>query len=427
MDYAVLDIEATGGKKGEEKIIEIAIYRFDGKKITDKFGAMVNPERPIDPYVQKLTGITNKMVKRSPKFFELAKRVIEITEGCIIVGHGVSFDYRMLKQEFRELGFDYQRDTMDTLSLSQNLLVEAPSHSLGKLAKWLGIPMRHRHRADGDTLITLELFKILLEKDVNKKIIQSFANSEPNSPEQVSKLLNLEKNQPSKMGVYYLHDAAGKVFYLNAARNIKRQINKNFSASSQEALRLQSQVSKITHEFSGSWLIAQIKFNEESKRIKTGHFTLPKTKYCIGLYLFRNKQGDWEMEADQIQNRNIPPILLFSTWKKARKTQEILTRKFSDESNQKILPSKIKEAVEYPYPHFLLIDRGREKGEKSFIEIESGKLKGYGFYTLYHQLENAEIRRHITTETDEDSWAEILVKTFVFQGTYKELVELEGC
>ena len=60
--YAILDIEATGGKVGEESIIEIAIYKFDGEEIVDQFISLINPERKIDPFVQKLTNITDKMV-----------------------------------------------------------------------------------------------------------------------------------------------------------------------------------------------------------------------------------------------------------------------------------------------------------------------------------------------------------------------------
>ena len=90
--YAVLDIEATGGKKGEEDIIEVAIYRYDGRQVVDQLISLVCPERKIDAYVQKLTQITPKMVKTAPKFHELAKRIIEITDGAVLVGHNVEFD-----------------------------------------------------------------------------------------------------------------------------------------------------------------------------------------------------------------------------------------------------------------------------------------------------------------------------------------------
>jgi DNA polymerase-3 subunit epsilon len=96
--YSVIDIESNGAGFREENIIEIAIYKYDGHKIADQFISLVNPESEITPFVQKLTKITPKMVKTAPKFHEIAKRVVEITEGTTLVGQIVVFDYIMLHQ-----------------------------------------------------------------------------------------------------------------------------------------------------------------------------------------------------------------------------------------------------------------------------------------------------------------------------------------
>src|SRR5690554_7712542 len=98
--YAILDIETTGGKYNEEGITEIAIYCFDGHQVVDQFISLVNPERPIQQFVTSLTGINNEMLRNAPKFYEIAKRVIEITEGCILVAHNAVFDYRVIALEF---------------------------------------------------------------------------------------------------------------------------------------------------------------------------------------------------------------------------------------------------------------------------------------------------------------------------------------
>ena len=118
--YSIIDIESNGGAFKKESIIEIAIYRFDGHEIVDQFISLVNPEDVISPYVQKLTGITAKMVKTAPKFHEIAKRIVEITEGSVIVGHNVEFDYRMIRQSFHRLGYNYERETIDTIPLAKN-------------------------------------------------------------------------------------------------------------------------------------------------------------------------------------------------------------------------------------------------------------------------------------------------------------------
>ena len=96
--YAIVDIETTGGKYNEEGITEIAIFKHDGEKIIDQFIDLINPKRSIHTFTcqVKLTGISEKMLRNAPKFFEVAKRIVEITEGCILVAHNAKFDYRIL-------------------------------------------------------------------------------------------------------------------------------------------------------------------------------------------------------------------------------------------------------------------------------------------------------------------------------------------
>ncbi|MDG2281042.1 MAG: 3'-5' exonuclease, partial [Flavicella sp.] len=171
--YAIIDIETTGGKFNEEGITEVAIYRFDGHEIVDQFISLVNPERPIQPFVVNLTGITEKMVRTAPKFHEVAKRIIEITQDCVFIAHNTSFDYRIIRTEFGRLGYDFFRETLCTVELSKELIPDMPSYSLGKLCKSLGIPMNDRHRASGDALATVKLFKLLLDKDLDKNITKS--------------------------------------------------------------------------------------------------------------------------------------------------------------------------------------------------------------------------------------------------------------
>jgi DNA polymerase-3 subunit epsilon len=102
-----------------KRITEIAIYKFDGH-VVDQFISLVNPEIPIQPFVVK-TGINNAMLTSAPKFFEVAKRIIEITNDCVVVAHNADFDYRILKQ-FRRLGYDFNTKTLCTVELSKKCL-----------------------------------------------------------------------------------------------------------------------------------------------------------------------------------------------------------------------------------------------------------------------------------------------------------------
>lgn len=175
--YAIIDVETTGGKYKEEGITEIAIYRYDGKKVIDSFVSLVNPEKKIHPFVEKLTGINYELIKNAPRFYQIAKKIIEITEDAIIVAHNAQFDYRIIKQEFGRLGYDYNKITLCTIEFSKTILPHIKSYKLDNLAMSLNIEITNRHRADGDALATLQVLKLLLKKDKGEKILNELIKS----------------------------------------------------------------------------------------------------------------------------------------------------------------------------------------------------------------------------------------------------------
>jgi len=256
--YAILDIETTGGKYNEEGITDIAIYQFNGHEVTDQFISLINPERPIQEFVTKLTGINNKMLRNAPKFYEVAKRIVEITTDCIIVGHNAAFDYRILQTEFRRLGYDFVRTTLCTVELSERLIPNKESYSLGKLVRSLGIPVSDRHRASGDALATLKLFKYLLEKDTKKDIITTSIKQDIRL-EMASRHLKILDTLPETLGIFYMHNEEGKVIYIGKHKNIKQQVNRLFTSPSKRDRYLQRHTYRVTYQETGNELIATLK------------------------------------------------------------------------------------------------------------------------------------------------------------------------
>ena len=257
--YTILDIETTGGKFNEEGITEIAIYKFDGHTVVDQFISLVNPEKEIQPFVVQLTGINNKMLQNAPKFYEIAKRILEITKDATLVAHNTSFDYRILKTEFDRLGYDFTRNTLCTVELSQKLILDQPSYSLGKLIKALGIPMTDRHRASGDALATVQLFKLLLEKDVTKTIIQDSIKYHDKRVEK-ERLQKLIAAVPKELGLFYIHGADGKVIYLGRGKDIKSEVNKLFLKETKRAVKVQDRAISISFEKTGNDLFTRLKY-----------------------------------------------------------------------------------------------------------------------------------------------------------------------
>ena len=172
-DFAIIDVETTGGKFNEEKITEIAIIVYDGDKVIDNFETLINPEIDIQPFVQKLTGINNELVKNSPKFKDVSERVFDITKDKIIVAHNVDFDYRIIKNEFRSINIRYYRDSLCTVDLSKLIFPNLKSYKLTNLLSNFGIKNENPHRANSDALGALKLLKILISNDLGMKVIKS--------------------------------------------------------------------------------------------------------------------------------------------------------------------------------------------------------------------------------------------------------------
>jgi len=338
--YCIIDIETTGGKFNEEGITEIAIYKFDGQTIVDQFISLVNPEKPIQPFVVNLTGINNKMLRNAPKFYEVAKRIVEITEGCIFVAHNSSFDYRILSQEFKRIGYAFEKETLCTVVLSKKLIPDLESYSLGKLCRTLGIAVADRHRASGDALATVKLFKLLLSKDSEKSIIKKNIKPIVNDKLISEKLTRLLESLPSKMGVFYLHDSEDTILYIGKSANIKKEVLKIFIGENTSKIALQKKVYSISTEETGSLLISKIKYIQELVQNKPKYnkrYFTPYKKYMIDL------------------------------------------------------------------PDMLIINKGRDIGEKSVILIEDNTYKGFGYFDLNHQINNIETLHHLINNTGDSS------------------------
>lgn len=423
--YAILDIETTGGQFNEEGITEIAIYKFDGHEIVDQFVSLVNPEIPIQPFVANLTGINNAMLRSAPKFFEVAKRIIEITNDCVLVAHNASFDYRILRTEFRRLGYDFNQKTLCTVELSKQLLPEQTSHSLGKLVRALGIPMADRHRASGDAMATVKLFQLLLAKDSEKVIVTELIKTEIQKGI-TPKLYSIIENLPSKTGVYYIHNEAGKLIYIGKSKNIKNRINQHFTGIDVKSLKIQAEVFTVTYEETGSELIALLKESEEIKIHKPIYNRAQrKNIFNLALYVEADKKGYLNLKIQKTDGRR-KEITSFSTLQEAKdmlfriSANYKLCQKYTglyitkeacfqykikecdgacigeispEEYNARVQEFVTKNSFENQ--NMIVIDKGRTISERSAVLIENGVYKGYAFYDLNYQINKIEILKNI--------------------------------
>ena len=441
--YAILDIETTGGQFNEEGITEIAIYKFDGHEIVDQFISLVNPEITIQPFVVKLTGINNAMLRSAPKFFEVAKRIIEMTNDSVLVAHNADFDYRILRTEFRRLGYDFNVKTLCTVELSKKLLPEQPSHSLGKLVRALGIPMADRHRANGDAMATVKLFKMLLDKDVSKEIVQQHIKFEIQKGI-APRLMDIIDSLPSRTGVYYIHNEKGTLIYIGKSRNIKKRVNQHFTGTTSKCKKIQVEVYTVTYEETGSELIALLKESEEIKINKPIHNRAQrKSIFQFALYSETDENGYLNLVLQKTDGRK-KAITSYTSIQEGKNALFRITDTFKlcqkytwlYQTKKECFQYKIKEcdgacigevsAEEYnervkefisknsfENNSMILIDRGRNSSERSVILIENGIYKGYAFYDLNYQITNIEILKNILIPMQNNRDTQNIIQSYI--------------
>lgn len=413
----------------------------------------MNPEKPIQPFVVKLTGINNAMLRSAPKFYEVAKRIIEITDGCVIVAHNSSFDYRILRTEFTRLGYDFVKETLCTVELSKKLIPGQLSYSLGKLVRALGIPVTDRHRASGDAMATVKLFKMLLAKDSKKEIITELIKKEIKSG-LTPKLLDIVESLPTKTGIYYIHNERGGLIYIGKSKNIKKRVNQHFTGTSGKSKKIQREVFAVTYEVTGSELIALLKESEEIKINKPIYNrSQRKSIFQWALYAEKDKKGYLNLKLLKADGRK-KEITSFTSIQEGKNALFKITEKYNlcqkftglYETQNGCFQYKIKECngaclgnetpedynfrvnkfiteMKFENDNMVIIDRGRSIEERCAVLIEAGIYKGYCFYDLNYQINNVDILKNIIIPMQNNRDTQTIIQGYLKRNKVMKIIK----
>jgi len=422
--YAIIDIETTGGNPKTDKITEIALLIHDGCRIIREFSTLINPECKIPYYISALTGITNEMVADAPRFFEIAKELVELTQDMVFVAHNVAFDYGFVRSEFRRLGYDYKRDQLCTVRLSRKLIPGHRSYSLGKLCDELRIVINGRHRAMGDAIATAQLFNHLLEIEAltSIKYIGDLARLIPDH----HPLLDLYKvkSLPEEPGVYYFYNQDAELIYIGKSRNIKNRVLSHFSNSStSKAMKMRAQVADVGCESTGSELIALLKESFEIKKHKPlFNRRQRRTLFRYELCSHVDKQGYLRFVLEKTTNLENKALVCFTTKAEAHSFMNKIVEKYAlcqklcglypSEGNcfhyeigacngacigkeppesYNLRAMKVISGYDFGIHNLLIIDAGRNTDEKSAVKIENGKYMGFGYFAAAFAENDQEI------------------------------------
>ena len=234
--FCVFDLETTGFSAVTEKVTEIGIMKLKNGEVIDEFSCFVNPEKHIPERVTEVTNITDEMVKDAETIDKVFPKVLEFIKGSILVAHNAGFDTGFFKQISKNLGYEYDYTSIDTLSLAKDLFPDYKKYKLGKIAENLGIKVEVAHRALDDVDTTVKVFKVMLDmlkKRGAKKVedIDRVSRTEEAKKEEYKKLktyhaIILAKNYVGLRNLYKLVSYSHINYFYRRPRVLKSLLEK---------------------------------------------------------------------------------------------------------------------------------------------------------------------------------------------------------
>ena len=446
--YAIIDVETTGTAAKYGKLTDIAIIIFDGTTVKETFDTLINPECNIPYNITRLTGITNEMVADAPKFYEVAKKIIELTAGRIFVAHNAMFDYSFVKEEFKRLGYDFKRKTICTVKLGRKLLPGHRSYSLGNICADLEIQITDRHRALGDALATTKLFEILIRQN---NLLESSLFVEQTYPLSKERMAAI----PAKTGVYYFYDANGTIIYIGKSKDIHQRIITHFSNfQTKKAIEMRSRISDISWEETGSELVALLLESSEIKKHKPLYNRSQRRSASnFGLFLSEDSSGYLHLRINKIEGDEIP-LTTFHFQQEGLDYLHKLVQKYAlckklchlDNNTGECFNTQLHEChgackglesaesynsrvnksvypLKFRSQNFFVIDQGRTMDEKAVIKILNGCFIGFGYISNDYTVQNLESLHDCIHRCKDNRDTRTIIKGYVNRNRNLKIIE----
>ena len=447
--YAIIDVETTGTAASYGKITEIAIVIHNGQTVKETYNTLINPECNIPWNITRLTGITNDMVASAPKFYEVAKKIVELTAGKIFVAHNAQFDYSFVKEEFKRLGYDFKRKTICTVKLGRKLLPGHRSYSLGNICADLGIQITDRHRAIGDALATAKLFDILLAQNNQLESSLFVQQTYPLPSEKMASI-------PGKTGVYYFYDAQGNIIYVGKSKDIHQRVLTHFgNLQTKKAIEMRDKVADVSWEETGSELVALLLESAEIKKHKPLYNrSQRRSAFNFGLFSFEDPDGYLNLKINPIEGEDIP-LTTFHFQQEGIDYLHNLAEKYAlckklchlnncsgecfeaqihhcqgactgleSAANYNLRVNKSVHALQYRSPNFFVIDQGRTNDENAIIKIASGRFVGFGYASTDCTSNNLEFLHDCIQKYNDNRDIRVIIKGYLNRSKNIKIIEI---
>lgn len=240
-EFIAIDVETTGLRPVNQRVIEIALHRYRGGQLEERYETLLNPGREIPAFISTLTGIRNEDVEYAPVFTDIADIVVDFIGDALLIGHNVRFDISFVNAELKKAGHEpLVNERLDTLTLAVRYLKDLKKPSLDRVASKLGLQPRDIHRAGRDAHLTAEaalrLVDIAARTGVSSiddlKAADVPARHRPR--DDVGRARSLMDrswlaNIPRKPGVYIMRSAQDEIIYVGKAKNLRERLASYYS------------------------------------------------------------------------------------------------------------------------------------------------------------------------------------------------------
>lgn len=334
--FAVTDIETTGSGPQSGRITEVAVVLHDGKRTVREYQQLINPGVPVPPYITRITGITDDMLRDAPRFEEVSEELYEVLSGNIFVAHNVKFDYNFLKYEFLRAERLLDVPHFCTIRLSRKLIPSLKSYGLARLTDALDIKLDGHHRALNDARATAKILEKLYEKDPEKLYLaaQGLYANDGQLPPQIPEKNLLEL--PEGAAVVYFMSAEGEPLRIEPAASARdyalKRLGKKYKKKSLRELR--EKTTSLQAAPTGNLLTAQLLALEEqailppSRQISLRKKTLPTAlmaKLPATFFLFLQGKGVKEKEVVAVKNTKVIAVGTVDEFAQISSAEELLS------------------------------------------------------------------------------------------------------
>lgn len=367
--FVICDIEATGLHEDKD-LIEIALITMEDEKVIEIYETLINPEIPVSAFVRDLTGINQRQLDQAPKFHEVAESIRLRIEGSTFVSHNSEFDFGLLKKKFSQRGEELRARSMCTLKMAEELIPGLLNYNLDALSSFFGIKIRDRHRAAGDAVATMEIFRELMNLRMNTRTLPLWLPHH-------EKLL---KALPKRAGLLQFLEKDGKVLRTEATADLEKRARELLEVKpSHRELLLKT--AALDYKLTGSALIAEF----EKLLVGPVHYhwmvsleATPRGEQRFVLSPYRKeKEGIWFYPEKASALKKVKELTLklkdrTLIYQEGGKSKEEIVR-----SNQKAL--ELSRAERFPSPHLIITGDGRTLNETAFILVRNEHVVGYGY------------------------------------------------